>query len=146
MSIHKKPAVRQIQPIGFWGRLEAIRAPTRGKAKKGKKITRPPISPPVPHVLGDRVAGAPYKDMMVSTTLAKNMATERPASDQASQEAVRRLIPLPLCPCSSLAPCVTTPLYSTTVSKALRTALGGSLDADTGAQLAGTIIIDPPGT
>ena len=59
---------------------------------------------------------------------------------------MRRLIPLPPCPCSSLAPAVTTPLYSTTVSKALRTALGGSLDADTGAQVAGTVIIDPPGT
>jgi hypothetical protein len=89
MSIHKKPAVRQIQPIGFKGRLEAIRAPTRGKARKGRKITRPPMSPPVPHVLGDRVAGASYKDMMVSATLAKNMATERPASDQASREAAR---------------------------------------------------------
>src|SRR4028118_1183019 len=92
MSIHKKPTVRQIQPIGLWGRLEAIRAPTRGKARKGKKITRPPMSPPVPHVLGDGVAGAPYKDMMVSATLAKNMATESAASDQASQEAERGLI------------------------------------------------------
>src|SRR5918992_4030370 len=115
MSIHKKPAVRQIQPIGFWGRLEAIRAPTRGKARKGKKITRPPMSPPVPHVLGGRVAGAAYKDMMVSATLAKNMATERPASDQASQAAARRLIPPTPRPCS-LAPFVTTLLYSTTVS------------------------------
>src|SRR5918997_3957026 len=93
MSVHKKPAVRQIQPIGFWGRLEAIRAPTRGKARKGKKIIRPPMSPPVPHVLGVRVAGAAYKDMMVSTPLAKNMATERPASDQASQAAVWGLVP-----------------------------------------------------
>jgi hypothetical protein len=51
-----------------------------------------------------------------NATLAKNMTIERAASDQASQEAVRRLIPLPPCPCSSLAPAVTTPLYSTTVS------------------------------
>src|ERR671914_161405 len=115
MSIHKKPAVRQIQPIGFWGRLEAIRAPTRGKARKGKKITRPPMSPPVPHVLGDRVAGAAYKDMMVSATLAKNMATERPASDHASQAAARVLIP-PTPRSCSLAPSVTTSVYSTTVS------------------------------
>src|SRR5918997_1448218 len=121
MSIQKKPAVRQIQPMGFWGRLEAIRAPTRGKARKGKKISRPPMSPPVPHVLGGRVAGAAYKDMMVSATLAKYMATERPASDQPTQAAVRWLIP-PLLRSCSLAPSVTTPLYSTTVSRALREA------------------------
>src|SRR5829696_10366095 len=122
MSIHKKPAVRQIQPIGFWGRLEAIRAPTRGKARKGKKITRPPMSPPVPHVLGSRVAGAPYKDMMISATLAKNMATERPASDHANHEAARVLIPPTPRPWS-LAPSVTTLLYRATVSQTLRQAL-----------------------
>jgi hypothetical protein len=115
MSIQKSPAARQIQPIGFWGRLEAIRAPTKGKARKGKKITRPPMSPPVPHVLGDRVAGAPYKDMMVSATLAKNMATDRPASDQASQAAARRLIP-PTPRSRSLASLVTTPLYRKVVA------------------------------
>jgi hypothetical protein len=115
MSIQKRPAARQIQPIGFWGRLEAIRAPTKGKARKGKKITRPPMSPPVPHVLGDRVAGAPYKDMMVSATLAKNMAIDRPASDQASQAAARRLIP-PTPRSRSLASLVTTPLYRKVVA------------------------------
>src|SRR4028119_2363240 len=124
MSIQKRPAARQIQPIGFWGRLEAIRAPTRGKARKGKKITRPPMSPPVPHVLGDRVAGAPYKDMMVSAALAKNMATERPASDQASQEAARRLIP-PTPRSRSLASSVTTSLYRKNVCRALRHLLRG---------------------
>src|SRR5919107_4011872 len=109
MSIQKSPAARQIQPIGFWGRLEAIRAPTKGKARKGKKITSPPMSPPVPHVLGDRDAGTPYKDMMVSATLAKNMATERLASNQASQ-AARWLIP-PTPRSRSLASPVTTPVY-----------------------------------
>ena len=44
-------------------------------------------------------------------------ATESPTSDQASQEAVR--IPPTTCPCS-LTSSVTTPLYSTTVSQALR--------------------------
>src|SRR5215207_156882 len=42
-----------------------------------------------------------------------------PYSDQASQEAARRLIP-PLLRSCSLAPSLTTPLYSTTVSQALR--------------------------
>src|SRR4028119_1513818 len=124
MSIQKRPAARQIQPIGFWGRLEAIRAPTRGKARKGKKITRPPMSPPVPHVLGDRGAGAPYKDMMVSAALAKNMAPERPASDQASQEAARVFaLPTPR-PCWFV-PSVTTPLYRKPVLRALRHSLRG---------------------
>src|SRR5688572_8648118 len=89
MSIHKKPAVRQIQPIGFWGRLEAVRAPTRGKARKGKKITRPLMGPAVPHVLGGRVAGASSTDMMVSAPLAKNMATER-AARRATRPAKRK--------------------------------------------------------
>src|SRR5215211_4246997 len=35
MSIHNKPTARQIQPTGLCGRLEAIRAPTMGKARKG---------------------------------------------------------------------------------------------------------------
>ena len=33
-SIHNRPAARQSQPTAFLGRLEAIRAPTSGKAKK----------------------------------------------------------------------------------------------------------------
>ena len=89
MSIHNKPSVRQIQPMGFSGRLEAIRAPTIGKARKGTKISRALTIPPVPQVLGtcaDRAA-------TYSATLAKNMASDKPASDQASQAAVRRLIP-----------------------------------------------------
>src|SRR5215217_9547964 len=52
------------------------------------------------------------------------MTTERAASDHASQEVPRELI-LPT-PCScSLVPDVTTPLYSSTVSRALRQALRG---------------------
>jgi hypothetical protein len=102
--------------------LEAIRAPTRGKARKGKKITRPPMGPAVPHVLGGRVAGAPSTDKMVSATLAKNMATERPASDQASQEEAR-VFALPSSRSRRCVPSATTPLYSTLVSQALRNAV-----------------------
>jgi hypothetical protein len=54
-----------------------------------------------------------------SAILATDMATERPASDQASQAAARVLIP-PLLPSWRFDPSVTTPLYSATVSKALR--------------------------
>jgi hypothetical protein len=109
MYIQNKPAARQIQPIGFSGRLEAIRAPTRGKARKGKKINRLLKGPAVPQSLEGCVAGPMYKDETVSTAPAKNMATERAASDHASQEAARTLLPPPPCPCC-LVSVVTTPL------------------------------------
>ena len=57
-----------------------------------------------------------------SAILATEMATERPASDQASQVAVWVLTPLTPGFCS-LARSVTAPLYSTTVSPTLRKAL-----------------------
>src|SRR5215207_778307 len=105
LSIHRTPTTRQSQPMGFLGRLEAIRAPTRGKARKGSTKTNTLLKPPVPQVVGsctDRVS-------TYSTTVAMNMATERPASDHASQEAARVLNPPTPRPCS-LAPSVTTPL------------------------------------
>src|SRR5215217_1606301 len=107
MSIQKRPAVRQIQPMGLWGRLEAIRAPTRGKARKGTNINRPPT---VPQVLEGRVSGAPDKDNRVSATPATNIVRESPASDQASQEEARDLIPPTPRSCSA-SPSLTTPLY-----------------------------------
>jgi len=85
MSIQKSPAVRQIQPMGLWGRLEAIRAPTIGKARKGKKSTKPPRALAVPQSLEGCVAGASDKDRTVSVQPPTNMATETAASDQASQ-------------------------------------------------------------
>jgi hypothetical protein len=94
--IQNRPATMQIQPIGFSGRLDAIRPPTRGKARKGEKISRPLKGPAVPQSLGGCVTGPAYKDRTVSAKLIKNMATDRAASDHASQEAVRPLIPLPL--------------------------------------------------
>src|SRR5829696_2417326 len=106
MTIQKMPTARHIQPMGLWGRLEAIRAPTKGKARKGKTTMSTALSPPVPQELGgctDRVA-------MYSAADAADMATERPASDHASQAAARVLIPPTPRPCS-LAPSVTTLLY-----------------------------------
>src|SRR5215207_2560781 len=119
MSIQKSPAVRQIQPMGLWGRLEAIRAPTIGKARKGKKSTKPPRALAVPQSLEGCVAGASDKDRTVSVQPPTNMATETAASDQASQGAARVLIP-PTPRLCSLIPSGTTPLYRTTVSQALR--------------------------
>src|SRR5918997_4922001 len=85
MSIQKKPAARHIQPIGFPGRLEAIRAPTIGKARKGTKINR---SSRVLLVPG---ASCAKRARTCSGMLAKNMATQRAASDQASQAEARVL-------------------------------------------------------
>ena len=65
--------------------------------------------------------------MMYNATFATNMISERVASDQASHAAARMLIPPIPRPCS-LVPSVTRPLYSTTVSRALRRLLrGGNL-------------------
>src|SRR5919205_613227 len=105
MSVQKRPATRQIQPIGFSGRLEAIRAP---------------MAPPEPQSLEGCAAGAvAYKDKMVSMAPATNMAPERPASDQASQDEAR-VFALPTSRSRRCVPSVTTPLYSTLVSRALR--------------------------
>src|SRR5829696_2022340 len=123
MSIQNRPETRQIQPIGFSGRLEAIRAPTRGKARKGRKISREPRGPAVPQSLEVEgcVVAPTYNDDTVSTAPTTNMAIEKPASDHASQVA-RVLVPrTPLSRC--LAPAVTTPLYRIPVSRTLREAL-----------------------
>src|SRR5215203_4933532 len=84
MSVQKRPEARQIQPIGFSGRLEAIRAPTIVKARKGARSKMLAIAPPVPQSLGHFAAGAvTYTDKTVSMAPATNMVPERPASDQA---------------------------------------------------------------
>src|SRR5215212_4392 len=68
------PMDRQIQPIGFSGRLDAIRAPTTGKARKGSREINSPLSPPAPQELGTStdLAG------MYNAIVAANRATERP--------------------------------------------------------------------
>src|SRR5215204_5046354 len=81
------PVARQIHPIGLLGRLEAMRVPTIGKARKGMKINRLLTRPLVPQVLGacaDRVR-------MNKAMVVANKASERAPSDQASQEAARSL-------------------------------------------------------
>jgi hypothetical protein len=79
--------------MGFRGRLEAIRAPTMGKARKSTKLTDSrTATPTVPRVVGspgdfaDRVR-------MSSATMATNPATESKANDHASHTAAR--FPLP---------------------------------------------------
>jgi hypothetical protein len=124
MDIQKRPAARQIQPIGFLGRLEAIRAPTRGKARKGKKITRPLRDPAVPHVLevDGCVAALTDREERVSAAPTTNMATKRAASDHANQ-ATWSLVSTTLVFCCPV-PAVTAPLYKISVSRTLRQRFG----------------------
>jgi hypothetical protein len=124
MDIQKRPAARQIQPIGFLGRLEAIRAPTRGKARKGKKITRPLRDPAVPHVLEVEgcVAAPTDREERVSAAPTTNMATKRAASDHANQ-ATWSFVPTTLVFCCPV-PAVTAPLYKISVSRTLRKRFG----------------------
>src|SRR5829696_1834985 len=117
MSVQNRPMARQIQPTGFLGCLEAIRAPTMGKARKETKINSSLRVSPV------LVGSCDERARTCSTTLARNMATQRPASDQASQEAARYLIPSTPRSCCSVSPSLTTPLYRRTISQTLRLAL-----------------------
>src|SRR5215218_6842051 len=120
MIIHKSPSARQIQPIGFRGRLEASRAPTMGKARKSTKVTASPMMPTMVELSGNRADPARKS----STPTATNMVTQRPANDHASKEVARELIP-PLIRSRSFVPSVTTPtlqqyrlrIVTTTVTK-----------------------------
>ena len=78
------------------------------------------LKPPVPQLIGGCADG---RSEDVQRDVATNMVSVRPASDHASQVAVRALMPPIPRPCS-LAPSVTPPLYSTTASRVLG---GGNL-------------------
>src|SRR5215210_3800810 len=114
MSVHNRPTARQSQPTAFFGRLEAIRAPTSGKAKKRTPPTRPPTPTSALQLLGRSALRARNHSGMVATNIAK----VRQASDQASHVEARVFALVP--PRSRLlVPSATTVLYSTTVSRAL---------------------------
>jgi len=111
------PTARESQPIGFFGRLDAIRAPTIRKGRKGSIAHTGVLMPPVPQLPGGRTGRVAICRMMAS----RNEATPKQASDQASQEAMLALFPL--APCSiCLVSSVTALLYSITVCGALRQA------------------------
>src|SRR5215213_1848464 len=115
LSIHRRLSVSKIQPMGLRGRLEAIKAPTTANARKSTWPNRPTKVRLTAQLLGtcaDRAST--YSGM-----LAKNKATDRAASDHASQNAKRRLIPPTPRPCC-LASSAITLLYSTAVSQTLR--------------------------
>src|SRR5215211_3349469 len=89
MSHHKRPTVRQIQPIGFRGRLEAVRAPTSGNARKVKKSNRSTA------VLQTPATSRAGRGRIDSTMVATAMARQSPASDQANHAVRRGLNALP---------------------------------------------------
>ncbi len=81
------PLARQIHPIGLLGRLEAMKVPTVGKARKGVESNRVLTRPLVPQLLG----GCADRVRMDKAMFAANRASQRAPSDQASQLAVRLL-------------------------------------------------------
>ena len=89
------PATRQIQPMGFPGRLEAIRAPTMGQGKERQYRPQRCAYAPCTQLIGGRTG----RVAICKARAARNKATERAASDQASHEVARVLIPL--APCSN---------------------------------------------
>jgi hypothetical protein len=111
MSIHTKPFARQIQPMGLCGRLEAIRAPTRGK-QEDQQATYGAADAQTAWVLRgtgeDIQRDAGYEHSHRETG-------KRPCQPGGGAGAY----PTDPCTCA-LAPSVTTPLYRTTVSQALR--------------------------
>src|SRR5215208_7186596 len=125
--IHKKPSARQSQPIGFSGRLEAIRAPTSGKTKKSPEASRPPVVRSASQLLGTCAERASTS----SGTLATNKATDKPHNDHASQEATRALnSPVLRSRSCRVVLSVTTPLYRKFVYQSLRQTLRGQAVAN----------------
>src|SRR5215213_3953795 len=112
-----KPSAKKIQPMGLPGRCEAIRAPTT--ENDTAMMARWAIGgAPPPMKIQPRVR--PLRRARIR--LAAASATLIRHSDQANHAATRALIPSTPLLCS-LAPSVTTPLYSTIVSQALRQTL-----------------------
>src|SRR5918993_2169137 len=112
-----KPSAKKIQPMGFSGRCEAIKAPTT--ENDTAMMARWAMGgPPWVRKISYRVL--PLRRARIR--LAAASATLIRHSDQANHAATRALIPSTPLPCS-LALSVTTLLYSTTVSQALRQTL-----------------------
>src|SRR5215213_4268969 len=110
------PERHRSQPTGFSGRREATTAPTVASITT---VALPSHQSKMWVPGWERIRARRRRPSAVS-------ATESAHSDQASQEAVRGVIPpIPL-PCSFV-PCVTAPLYSTTVSQTLRQPLRGGV-------------------
>src|SRR3712207_5270119 len=113
-----RPPAQKIHPMGFSGRREATKAPTvvNVRASKGRRTMKPRLG---------KIRSEALRNPNPSTPPPKVAnGKENAHMDHAIHMAVRCLIP-PTTRSCSLAPSVTTPLYSTIVSQALRNALRG---------------------
>jgi hypothetical protein len=116
-----RPMAQKSQPMVLRGCREATMAPTTEKVRTmAKERTTVSASPTLPY----GSPGGVDPIVRASATPPPRSATESTTSDQASQAAERVLVPPTPRPCS-FALSVTTPLYSTTVSQALRLTLRG---------------------
>src|ERR687889_1087514 len=107
--------------MGFSGRCEAIKAPMmENDTVQVRRLAI--VGPSQARKISPRVR--PLRRARIRPATAS--ATQSRHSDQAIQAANRMLI-LPSPRPRSLAPCVTTPLYNTTVSQALRQTLRGDI-------------------
>src|SRR4028119_223136 len=82
--------------MGLWGRLEATKAPTRGKARKGTETSMPLAVRLELQLLGTCAERARTNSAM----LPENIATEKVASDHASLAAARVLTLAAPCSCT----------------------------------------------
>src|SRR5918995_2441653 len=113
VAARPNPATIMIHPIGFLGWRVAISAPTVEKLSTMPARTEYATTSVIPPEAGRNNC---------SSRESARATMESSHPDQASQDAARRLIPPLLRPCS-VALSVTTALYSSTVSRALRQAL-----------------------
>src|SRR5688500_204669 len=105
---------KKIQPMGFSGRCEAIKAPTT--ENDTVQVGRVAIEgPSQARKISSRVRPLRRARIRLAAASTKHTAN----SDQANHAALRWLIQLTPRLCS-LVPSITIPLYSTTVSQALR--------------------------
>src|SRR4028119_2175609 len=82
--------------MGLWGRLEATKAPTRGKARKGTETSMPLAVRLELQLLGTCAERARTNSAM----LPGNIAKEKVASDHASLAAARVLTLAAPCSCT----------------------------------------------
>src|SRR5918993_1633144 len=109
---------QKIQPMGLVGSHEAISAPTAGYASDST-----PVSTAKPGSYLNPPTSRGNSSVVKSSTRVSVMSTTHTANtNHANQAEARWLIGLTPRPCF-LAPSVTTALYSTTVSQALRQTL-----------------------
>src|SRR5215211_236817 len=125
--MYSSPREQKIQPMGLVGRREAIRAPTVGYASDSTPVSTAKLvstATPRPSL---SLVGMGISPVRKSSMRASAISTTHTAhSDQASQAAVRWLIPPTPLPCF-LVPFVTTTLCYKAVARVFRQPLRGLL-------------------